>query len=275
MSFRVKTILGIALIEAVLLTILVAYNISTLKQSNEQEIEKRVQTTLGLFASTARESVLATDVARLQILANELQSLPEIKYVQVNEVDGQLLASAGSPSITNPNQVMDSSVSNVTDGIYDLAQTITEAGQVYATIRIGFDLEAFQNTVNAAAKSSLAIAGIEILLVGLFSLLLGNYLTQQLSVLRNGSQHIARGELGFQIPVKGSDELAETAAAFNLMSHQVRKDNLIQKAIMESALDSIISVDACGSISEFNKAAEEAFGYSRQELVELALAGII
>lgn len=40
--------------------------------------------------------------------------------------------------------------------------------------------------------------------------------------LREGTQHLAEGELGYQIPVESSDELGALAAAFNSMSSQLQ-----------------------------------------------------
>jgi PAS domain S-box-containing protein len=48
-----------------------------------------------------------------------------------------------------------------------------------------------------------------------------------------------------------------------------------KRAILESALDGIISVDHEGMIVEFNPAAEKAFGYSRAEVLDKPLAEMI
>jgi two-component system cell cycle sensor histidine kinase/response regulator CckA len=49
----------------------------------------------------------------------------------------------------------------------------------------------------------------------------------------------------------------------------------INRAILESALDCIISMDAAGVVREFNPAAERVFGYSRAEAVGKQLAELI
>ncbi len=50
MSFRYKTIIGVALIEAVMLSLLIWSAISILTSSNELELIKRARTTTELFA---------------------------------------------------------------------------------------------------------------------------------------------------------------------------------------------------------------------------------
>ena len=48
-----------------------------------------------------------------------------------------------------------------------------------------------------------------------------------------------------------------------------------KRAIMESALDCIVTIDNDGLVTEFNATAEKVFGYSRKEIVGKDLAGMI
>ena len=54
-----------------------------------------------------------------------------------------------------------------------------------------------------------------------------------------------------------------------------RMSELLTAAILESALDCIITADHHGRITEFNPAAERTFGYRRQDVVGLPLADVI
>ena len=63
------------------------------------------------------------------------------------------------------------------------------------------------------------------MLVGLFSWVLGVYITRGLNSLQQGTQQIADGALGYQIDVRGGDELAQTAVAFNSMSVKLKHLN--------------------------------------------------
>ncbi len=58
MTFRQKTIIGVASIEAILLLILVWTGISYLRTSNESELIKRASTTLTLLSRASRDAVL-------------------------------------------------------------------------------------------------------------------------------------------------------------------------------------------------------------------------
>ncbi|PYI91686.1 MAG: hypothetical protein DME97_12380 [Verrucomicrobia bacterium] len=49
----------------------------------------------------------------------------------------------------------------------------------------------------------------------------------------------------------------------------------LNRALLDSALDCIITMDASGSVTEFNAAAQHVFGYSREEAVGQELASLI
>ena len=49
----------------------------------------------------------------------------------------------------------------------------------------------------------------------------------------------------------------------------------LDRALLDSALDCIISMDATGHVLEFNPAAERVFGYTRDQAVGQELASLI
>ena len=57
--------------------------------------------------------------------------------------------------------------------------------------------------------------------------------------------------------------------------HTARLSELLKTAILESALDCIITADHHGCITEFNPAAERTFGYRREDVIGVSLAEVI
>ena len=55
----------------------------------------------------------------------------------------------------------------------------------------------------------------------------------------------------------------------------VSEEQTRTRAILETALDAIISMDQHGRITEFNRAAERMFGYSRDQAIGQELATLI
>jgi PAS domain S-box-containing protein len=274
-TFRQKTILGVASIEAVLLLILVWTGINYLRTSNETELIKRASSTLTLLSRATRDAVLSTDIATLQDIVNDAIATPELSYVRIRNHDGVILAEAGEQMPADSDFSADHDYASVDDGRYDSAIDIKESSTLYGRIEIGLSTLHINNIVSDARRKAGTIALVEMFLVALFSLALGTYLTRQLSSLNNASRRIAEGELGYQLPVRGNDELAHTAKTFNRMSLQLQQDLKQQNAILHSALDCIIIMDHEGYISEFNPMAEQTFGYSRKDVIGRQLAETI
>lgn len=74
MSIRLKTMLGVALIEALLLTILITFTLSYLESTNYDGLQKRAQTTIALFATMVKNPVLAYDLASIDSAATLMMS---------------------------------------------------------------------------------------------------------------------------------------------------------------------------------------------------------
>ena len=77
MSFRLKTILGIALIEALMLGMLVWQSLGYIQDSNEDQLANSAHTITALFATTTQWPVLTTDVATLDRALGTLAALLE------------------------------------------------------------------------------------------------------------------------------------------------------------------------------------------------------
>ena len=275
MTFRQKTILGVASIEAVLLLVLVWTGINYLRTSNETELIKRASSTLTLLSRATRDAVLSTDIATLQDIVNDAIATPELGYVRIRNPDGVILAEAGDHLPADGSFTADRNYATVDDGSFDSAIDIKESNTRYGRIEIGLSTAHINTIVSDARRKAGTIALVEMLLVALFSLALGTYLTRQLSSLNDASRRITEGELGYQLPVHGNDELAHTARTFNRMSQRLQEDLEQQNAIIKSALDCIINMDHEGRITEFNPMAEQTFGYRRDEVIGRSLVETI
>jgi len=221
-SFRLKTILGIALIEAILLLILISMTLDYLKSTNYDALVKRASTTATLFATTTKDGVLSYDLASLEAFVSEVMKNPDLKYARVLGPQGQLFARGGDQAALNRAFVADIKVQDVTDGIYDTFAHISEAGVVYGRVELGLDIAPIIETINEAKQRSAIIGLIEMGLVALFSLLLGSYLTGQLKVLTKAAKSISIGDLNVVVPISGHDEIADVAQSFNSMANNLR-----------------------------------------------------
>lgn len=235
MSLRVKTILGVALIEALLLLILISMTLNYLKTTNYTALEKRATTTASLFATTTKGAVLSYDLASLESFVNEVLQNPDLSYARVLGPNQEVFASGGNPVALNNPFTQDTSIANVNDGIFDTYAMISEGGVIYGQVQIGIEITGILQIIQEAEQRSIFIASIEMLLVALFSFALGTYLTKQLKALMNATKSISSGKLDVYIPVSGKDEVAEVSNAFNLMAKNLH-DMSERRDLFESEL---------------------------------------
>jgi PAS domain S-box-containing protein len=221
LSFRLKTILGVAAIEAVLLTALVVSGVGFLSSSAEAEFERRTQATVKAFSVVAKEALISSDLAALNALAREMLTYPGVVYARVRDADHQVIARAGDAAQLDKSVAENPTLASVTDGVLRTGVDIQVGSQRFGRVEIGVSAGEVQSVQATAQRYGLGLAALEMLLVALFSWALGAYLTRQLARLSQAAKRIAGGELGYQMPVQGGDELAETATAFNRMSLQL------------------------------------------------------
>jgi two-component system, cell cycle sensor histidine kinase and response regulator CckA len=69
--------------------------------------------------------------------------------------------------------------------------------------------------------------------------------------------------------------VARDITARQMADEALRESEARKGAILETALDCIISIDRAGCIVEFNPAAEKTFGYTRADIIGLELAEVI
>ena len=282
MTFRLKTILGIALIEAVLLTLLVLSGLWYITNSAQSEFMQRVQSTVNAFAVTTKDAVLSTDIASLESFVSEVLTYPGVRYARIRDAQGRTLAAAGDPALLQRPFELDESFERVDDGTLDTFAQIKEVGVLFGAVEIGVSVNEMQGLISRAKQYGVGIGLFEMVLVALFSYILGGYLTRQLAGLTAASNQISQGNLGYQLDVKGSDELAQTALAFNAMSKQVAeaygqvsKREAFWQQVINSTHDAIIVIDKQGIVLSYNSGAELMLGYEADEVVNKNISMLV
>lgn len=221
MRFRTKTIIGVAVIEIALLAVLVGSALQALRDSNELELTRRVQLGGKLIAAAAKEAVISQDLGTLDSLVIEAMASNQIAYVRILDASGMVLAKRGDAAALARTFHLDTAIDQVDDGIFDWSGQVMTGEQRYGEVQLGVSIAPLKVLLDSARRWAASIAGLEIVLVALFSWLLGSYLVRQLTELRAASQRLAKGDFAQRVPVRGDDELAETAMAFNSMAQQL------------------------------------------------------
>lgn len=295
MSFRTKTILGIALIEAILLIILVSSVLFFQHSSHDKEVNQRAKSTATLFATMTKDGVLATDLASLQSFVDEILTNPDIVYAKVIG-DNIVLAQGGDKKLLSRSFRADRSLAEVDDQVFDVYAPIVEANYIYGRVELGFSTSRIDAVLEQTKNWAISIASLEIILVAIFSFVLGTWLTAKLISLKDASELIAQKGPGFQVTIDGNDEISRVAEAFNHMSQnlqenyaELKNQSIAYSKVAELAsrseahnamiiaccLDGLVTINSKGIIVEFNPAAEEIFGFSREQALDSHMADLI
>ena len=113
--------------------------------------------------------------------------------------------------------------------------------------------------------------------------------TMPLDDLAEAARHLRRGDFSTRVDMGGDSEVGRLGAEFNAMAAQIeqglkeleaRAEQLKEKderkaAMMNAALDCIITTDVSGRINECNPAAAQLFGYGDNELVGVDLGPML
>ena len=118
----------------------------------------------------------------------------------------------------------------------------------------------------AASLASLMIAAI-------LGVVVTRSISRPLARLQAGTQALSEGRLGVQVEVKGSDELAHLAAAFNRTSRElndlygrIRASEARFRSLIENASDLIVIVNMRGEIRYASPSALRVLGFSGEAL---------
>ncbi|MDE4193006.1 ATP-binding protein [Phaeobacter gallaeciensis] len=238
MSFRLKTVLGIALIELTVMAVLIGINQFALGGSAATQLYQRAEATARVFANTVADAVIATDLATLDATIDMAVSSEDLTYLRVRNPSGMVLSQGGVEAALAAPFVRDASFDDARkDHVIDIDLPIEVEGTEFGTIELGLSTRTVEQELAQALYSNILIAVIGMSLVAVFGFCLGTILTQQLRWLRQGALNIARGNLASQIKVKGRDELADTAKCFNYMAQTLARD----RGILQDQQDELLA----------------------------------
>ncbi|KHK02492.1 response regulator [Desulfovibrio sp. TomC] len=264
MTFRLKTILGIAAIEALLLCFLIAGDLEFLRRSTHDQLEKRAAAMAGLFAVAVKTDLLALNLSGLQSQVDALARDPAILFVEVGSSRLGVLARNEYAAMSGEADPAETS---------RVRADISEGGVTFGWASVVLCDVSIDAALSAARQKALLIGLTGMALSAVFSWLLGSWLTRQLGGLAAASEAMAQGRFGGTVPLAGSDELGRVAAAFNHMSRELARSysELSEKAANFQAfydtVDTCLMVVAAGGdIIMANPALCDRLGHTAAEL---------
>lgn len=239
MSIRFKTILGIALIEVVFLSLLLWLSLDALRTTNQDQLRGRAHSTAHLLGIAIQNALIVHDLATLEALAREAVShahgpetqsdlqrqgvshFEEVQRVLILDplggvlIDSAHLAGAQDQALPLPPALPPD------PGTLIQAQTpVEQSGQIFGYVRVTLSAARIQDLIRSAEYQLYLIASGELLLSTLFSILLGTWLVRGLRRLQAGVERFGKGEW-VELPCIGDDELARLTCSFNQMVYDL------------------------------------------------------
>ena len=148
-------------------------------------------------------------------------------------------------------------------------------GELRGILSIFLPTEQLRHSSYSAWGSQLALrlAGYVLLLLAL-GLLLNKYVGNRLARLEENAKKLATGDYSARVRHIGSDEIGDLATSINSMSREIQKrDKTLRESeecfrlTSNSIKDALILLSGDGEIIFWNKAAEQIFGYTADEVM--------
>ena len=191
LSFKVKTILGIALIESMLLALIYFTSINSLNETNENQIQSRAVETSNLISLWVADGLLTFDVGNTEAFISNLASGDSLTYIHVKNESGETFAFAGETIYKDIKAISDTTLeSAASDGIYDVVAPVKIDNHQIGSVEIGLPVRELSKYIDEVAYKIKVIAIAEVFLSALFSWFLGWFLTRRLDKLSGAAKDI-------------------------------------------------------------------------------------
>lgn len=223
-SLRLKLVLASVLVEAVMLTLLVANSARLMQASLTEQAAAHINQVAPLLNASLATPLVQRDYATIREILRESRHSDAIVYLVLFDAQDKLVAAEGW-DMAAPLPKLDSAIGGK-DHLdrFDTEIPIQLAGQRYGRLRYGVS-----TGILGLAKAHLLNQGILIALasIGLSAVLLtllGYWLTRHLMLLTRGAHQVAKGNFDIKLPVHGNDEVGQLTTAFNFMTDNIRAD---------------------------------------------------
>lgn len=239
--------------------------------SLRQGLEDRGLSIARSIGAVSTPSLFAYNYAALQLAAERASEDTGASYVVIHDKEGDVAGVAGSvraPEVeASPSLAPDAAPTS-----YDLEVATTEGGrekvlevavpvrvegveEAWGVVRVGLSYEPVRAELQSIGLGLLGLG----LALALGAVASGRYVARRITAplrrLAEGTEAFAAGAMDHRIPVTGAKELADLAAAFNLMTGRVQ-----EKALESSKLQK--------DLERLNATLEEQVNQRTRELAE-------
>ncbi len=224
-SVRGRLLLAAVLVEATMLTLLVANSLRLLSGHMTEQAASHAAQIAPVLNAALVAPMAQRDYATLQAILDESRVDRGIDYIAVLDANNKTAAVSGWPR-ERPLPEPDRSFRLFKGGgppRFNVVSPIVLAGQKLGSLHFGLDLSSIRAAHRQLLTQGLVIAAGELLLTAGLITLLGLWITRQLSDLTRASEMVTAGNLSPPPVEEGDDDVGRLGAAFNVMSRTVEE----------------------------------------------------
>ena len=262
-------------------TVFGAFRIYQAKQSFTEEMNRSGQERVSLIATSLANMIMAYDYSNIESVADRIVSLQDVQQINVMNRSGRVMVSRYSTGF-------DPKIKNIA---YN--SPVVFAGENIGSEEVIFTLERLDKSIRTTYRNI-------IIAISLFAIFLGILIYATVSVfivrpllrLSKAADRLALGDFSAALPPETEDELGQMVRAFSTMREnrkkvelelnnlnasletivmariaELRNSETYTNAVLENVNEGIIVIDENGTISTFNSAAEQIFGYTSEEVI--------
>lgn len=241
LSLTAKTIIGVALIELCAFSFLILTESKIVHDTNLELYSESVNDMSELFTSSITNAVITYDIAEVESNIAQFMQKETVLAVTVVSANDRILASQVRSDVNERNDVIDLSI------------PIEIEQQPFGRVEFRYDISIIKQNSNIATLLGFQIALVGLVLVALFSYLLGRFLTKRIRELSDSVDAIAKGDLSSEVNIQGNDELSQFAKQIESMrlellaAHEIMKQGKEELAkeveFKTSALQDALSLE--------------------------------
>ncbi len=223
-SIRGRLLLVAIIVEAVMLTLLVANSLRLLTDNMGTQARRHAEQIAPVLIAAIVAPLAQRDYATVQAVLDESSAVDGIDYLAVTDMAGKRLATSGWPaeqSLPAPDDRFRLFDDDDPLPRYDVAVPVVAYGQKLGVLQFGLSLEQIVHAHSQLFKQGVGIALVEIVLSACLMGLLGYFLTRHLGALAQASRAVAAGNLTPPPVPEGDDEVGRLGATFNAMSRAI------------------------------------------------------
>jgi len=294
--FIVVVLTGVLLLQSGAISREVSYTGSrNMEEELLDQLRKRGKL-LGLFLSESFVSPLQQyDTEAIRDIAVTVKRQEDVEYIYLYDPAGKIIHD-GTEKNELAGNIPDDAVSRkavsaqrliiqTTENTVDVACPVKVGDKLLGGTRVGLsmkgikaDIRKMKNDLNGISRQRLEMNILIIIIISggllviglLLAIVIAGRLSRPITTLSELTAQIGRGEYNVDIPIKGSDEIAELAISFKDMAGDLQKTTVSKDyvdSILRSMNDTLVIVGRDNKIKTVNFATLELLGYDEHELV--------